>query len=195
MIEIKSKLKFNKIGLSFIILFVTLASFTSWSFDNKQNGNKTQKQITKPTKDTTNSTKNTELHKGKINLNKLPNCIGEFVKKYFQGYKIKNAAYDPMCTGEDAIDVSIRKKGGPDYSLIFLPNGTFVQREEDIELNKAPTKVLEMVKIKFPGYKIGHQIERLTLADHSTQYLLDISMNNISKEVIFDIDGIIICEN
>lgn len=100
-----------------------------------------------------------------------------------------------MCTGRDAIDVAVEKKGSPKYSLIFLPNGDFVQLEEDIPLSKAPKNIISMVKAKYPTYSIAPEIERLKLADKSIQFLVDITDEKGSKEVIFSVDGTLVCEH
>ncbi|TDD95953.1 hypothetical protein [Flavobacterium cellulosilyticum] len=100
-----------------------------------------------------------------------------------------------MCSGSDAIDVVITKKGSPNYSLIFLPDRTFVQLEEDIAISTALSKIIEVIKTNYSGYKIAPQIEKLTLANNSTPYLLDISKDKVTKEVIFNENGTIACEN
>jgi len=132
---------------------------------------------------------------GEIAINQLPLNIKEFISKNFEGYIMQSAAYDPLCSGGDAIDVIITKKGSATFSLIFLPDGTYVQKEEDIDLGKAPKSILEIAKTKYAGYKPAQQIELLTLADKRVQYLLDISKGNTTKEVIFNEDGSVACEH
>ena len=83
----------------------------------------------------------------------------------------------------------------PNYSLIFLPDGTFVQLEEDVDVSKAPLKIIEAIKNNYSGYKIAPQIEKLTLANDTIQYLLDITKDKIAKEVIFNRNGTVACEN
>ncbi len=137
----------------------------------------------------------TEPLSGKVSLEKLPSQVNEFIAKNYNGYNISGAAYDPLCTGGDAIDVAISKKGQANYSLIFLLDGTFIQQEVDLNVSNAPSLVLKSVKEKFADFKIASQIEKLTLADKSIQYLLDISKGNRSKEVILKEDGTIVCES
>ncbi len=132
---------------------------------------------------------------GKVDINALPQSINDFVTKNYAGYKIKSAAHDPMCNGDDALDVAITKTGSPAYSLIFSPQGEFIQQEEDVNISNAPAKVLETLKTKFGDYKIGQQIEKLSLADHSTHYSVDVSKSGASKEVIFDEQGNVLCED
>lgn len=131
---------------------------------------------------------------GIIALEQLPSSAKDYVSKNFPGYTIQSAAFDPLCQGGDAIDVAVTKQGQPNLSLIFKYDGSFVQKEEDIPLNTAPKKVADVIKIKYTGYAAGNPIEKLTLADNTTQYLIDITKGSISKEVILTPDGVVVCE-
>lgn len=179
----------------FKMYFATALILTISACNNKQEGknNPNENEVVKIV--TTDTTQNTMPASGKISLDKLPANINEFVTTNYAGYTIENAAHDPLCSGGDAIDVAISKKGSSNYSLIFLPNGTFVQQEEDIDIRKAPSKVLEIVKMKYAGFTPAQQIERLTLADKSIQYLFDITKDKTAREVIFNEEGTVICES
>jgi hypothetical protein len=132
---------------------------------------------------------------GSVAISQLPASVKPYVEKNFAGYTISNAVHDPLCSGGDAIDVAITKPGRANLSLIFLPDGTFIQKEEDVPLNTAPVKVRDVVKTKYAGYTAGNQIEKLTLADNTIEYLIDIAKGNESKEVIMTTDGKVVCEN
>ena len=175
------------------ILFVGLTIFFASCNGNQQNQTKNSTILAEKV-DTTHSQMAKPLS-GKIEIDSLPLQAKEFIAKNYKGYKILSAAYDPLCNGKDAIDVAISQKGKPNYSLIFLLNGTFVQQEEDVKLSSAPEKVLITVKEKFLDYKIADQIEKLKLADNSLQYLLDLSKGSETKEVILTEDGKIVCES
>lgn len=168
-------------------LLFTLALLIFVACNNK----KVSTQLKTVSPDTTQSFKPLS---GEISLDKLPINIKEYVNKHYPGYAIKKAAYDPLCTGEDAMDIAISKQDSPDYSLIFLFDGTFVQLEEDIDLSKAPAKVLETVKAKYADFQPAHKIESLTLADKSIAYLVDLTKGTLTKEVILKADGTIVCE-
>jgi len=133
--------------------------------------------------------------KGKVALDKLPKNVNDFVNKNYKGYKLVKAAYDPLCKGGNAIDVSISKKNSPKYSLIFLLDGTFVQQEEDIHYAIAPKKVQESIEMNYSKYSYSKQLERLKLADNTVQYLVDIKKEGKDKEVILNSDGVLVCEN
>lgn len=179
-----------------VIALASLLTFSACNNNSKKQNENGNKKDTLSESSIFNDTINTaNTISGAVDLNTLPTSIREYVTINYPGYKMENAAHDPLCQGGDAIDVAITKKGSTAYSLIFKPDGTFVQLEEDIDLNKAPAKILEMVKIEYVGYQPAPQIEKLTLADKSIQYLLDITKNGVTKEVIFNTDGSVACEN
>lgn len=131
---------------------------------------------------------------GEIALDKLPPGVNEYVKKNYAGYTINKAASDPLCQGGDAIDVAVSKAGAPNLSLIFKPDGSFVQQEEDVPMKSAPEKVKDALASKFADYKAGDQIEKILLADKTVQYLVDLSKGSATKEVIFSVTGAVVCE-
>ena len=163
---------------------------------NKQKVGKEQKNTEKTAYPVSvDSTQYTTVPTSEIALDLLPANIKVFVTKNYAGYTMQNAVHAPLCSGVDAIDLHISKKGGADYSLVFLPNGTFVHQEEDVDLTNVPSKVLETIKEIYADYKPAPQIERLTLADNTTQFLIDISKSNATKEVILKEDGTLVCES
>ncbi len=132
---------------------------------------------------------------GATQLHQLPEEVRNFIKNFYPGYNMIIAVSDPLCQGGDAVDVTIKKKGSPNLSLIFKPDGSFVQQEEDVPLTTAPGKVREALKARYADYSAGNQIERLILADKTVQYMVDLNHLGITKEVIFDTEGNVVCEN
>ena len=132
---------------------------------------------------------------GATQLHQLPDEVRNFIKKFYPAYTMIRAVSDPLCTGGDAVDVTITKKGSPNLSLIFKPDGSFVQQEEDVPLTTAPGKVSEALKSRYADFSAGNQIERLILADKTVQYMVDLNHKGITKEVIFDTEGNVVCEN
>ena len=136
-----------------------------------------------------------KLPKGASRLHNLPANVKGFVQKNYPGYIITIAVSDPLCGGSNAVDVAITKIGSPDLSLIFKPDGTFVQQEQGMPLNTLPISIIQTLKAKYPDYSAGDPIEKLTLADNSLDYSVGLSKGADSKEVIFDINGMVVCEN
>lgn len=179
------------------VMAFSLAIFVV-SCDNEKN-EKDEKEETAETEqaelkaDTTNKT--AIVTDGKVALDKLPAGVKEFIVKQYAGYTISSAASDPLCQGGDAIDVAVTKAGAPNLSLIFKPDGSFVQQEEDVQMKTAPDKVRDAIASKFADYKAGDQIEKLQLADKTVQYLVDLVKGTTTKEVIFSKEGAIVCEH
>jgi len=130
-----------------------------------------------------------------VSADNLPKCIKDFVALNYKGYEITDASSDPLCQGGDAIDVSIEKEGQRPYSLIFKPDCTYVQKEEDMPNDSIPVKVKEILKIKYGSYFISDEIEKIILADNTPQYLIDLQKDTTYLEVLFTPDGLIVCED
>lgn len=165
---------------------------SSSACNNKQTENKQNNTTTNTVK--TEQIQTSQTFTGEISIDKLPKIAVDFIKQNYADYTIVNASYDPLCSGENAIDVSISKNGKNNLSLIFLVDGSYVQKEEDLDIKQAPTKVLQAIKEKFPGYKPDKSIEKLTLANNTIQYSFDLLKGDVSKEVIFNEDGTVACE-
>ncbi|MBL0200286.1 MAG: hypothetical protein IPP81_08940 [Chitinophagaceae bacterium] len=147
-----------------------------------------------PEQTDTTATITTGLSDGEITLDRLPGGVKEFVVKNYAGYKMVKALSDPLCQGGDAIDLAIAKAGAPNLSLIFKPDGSFVQQEEDVPLSTATNKIMKVLKTKYADYAVGTQIEKLILADKTVQYLADLTRGSVTREVIFTADGNVVCE-
>lgn len=185
--------------LSFAIV-ASMLVFTACNSEGKEKDdekNETETAVNK--KDTTATTAATSSANTPATTTytaaQLPAGVKELITKNYPGYAIIKSIPDPLCQGGDAIDVAITKPGAPNLSLIFKPDGSFVQQEEDVALATAPVKIKNMIKAKFADYSAGDQIERLTLPDKSVQYLVDLSKGKITKEVIFSTDGKVVCTN
>lgn len=132
---------------------------------------------------------------GEIPVENLPAVVTQYIADNHVGYMVKSVAYDPMCNGENAIDVSVVKDGAAGYSLIFTLDGKFVQLEEDVDFALAPDAIKKELKNNYAAYQVAPQIEKLTLANNQTQYLVDITKDGTKKEVIFDTQANVVCEN
>lgn len=192
-------MNFKIIALPLMALAI---SFTIVSCDSEKNEKDEKEEATETTqqekkeaeKTDITSAVTTTLPNGEITLDRLPAGVKEFVNQNHPGYAMVKAVSDPLCQGGEAIDVAIVKTGAPNLSLIFKPDGTYVQQEEDLPLTTATIKIKDALKAKYSDYSAGTQIEKLILANNSVQYLVDLSKGNVTKEVIFTIDGNVVCE-
>lgn len=192
-------MNFKKITLSLLALSLSFAIVScdgeKNEKDEKDKATETkQQEKTEAEKTNTTATVTMALPDGEITLDRLPVGVKEFVMKNYAGYKMVKALSDPLCQGGDAIDVAIAKAGVPNLSLIFKPDGTFVQQEEDVPLSTATNKIMNTLKVKYADYAVGNQIEKLILADKTVQYLADLTRGSVTKEVIFTVDGNVVCE-
>lgn len=190
-------MKLNKMVLPSLIVILTLfITSCDGEKDEKDEATETkQEEKAEVDKKVATDTVATVLADGKIALDKLPAGVKEFIEKQYAGYTMSAAASDPLCQGGDAIDVAVSKPGAPNLSLIFKPDGSFVQQEEDVPMKTAPDKVKDAIVVKYADYKAGDQIEKLQLADKTVQYLVDLTKGTTTKEVIFSKEGAIICEH
>ncbi len=197
-------MKFKKIFLPLPIVVLSIfiiscgnnsAKTNEGTESKQQESMETNSDSVSQSKVDTTTLNTTHLPAGIIALDKLPAGVKEFVEQNYPGYKIINAASDPLCQGGDAIDVAVTKNGSANLSLIFTPNGHFVQQEQDVPLSTAPGKISDALKSKYSGYAADKQIEKLILADKTVQYLVDLKKDKVAKEVIFNADANVVCES
>jgi hypothetical protein len=184
-------MKAKKTVASVLVLVISISIMSCGGGKNQKSGPlaKTLQEVR--SNDTSGSPSSAISPAGTLTLDNLPAGI----EKNYAGYTMVVAAPDPLCQGGDAIDVAITKAGSPNLSLIFKPDGSFVQQEQDLPLSTATARIREVLKTKYAGYSADVQIEKLTLADKSVQYLIDLSKGNLTKEVIFSADGSVVCEH
>lgn len=177
----------------FIILMAISMVLISCSNDSSGTENNIDKAKTSTNAETFVPVK--KLPKGASKLNNLPANVKRFVQRNYPGYIIAIAVSAPLCGVGDAVDVAITKIGTPDLLLIFKQDGSFVQQEQDAPLHTAPPSIEQTLKFKYANYTAGDQMEKLTLADNTQEYLVDLNKGAKSKEVVFDTNGIVVCEN
>ena len=182
-----------------ITVVLSMLIFTACNNESNENNEKADEKNEVETKDikkdTAASTVSIASPVTTYTVNNLPNGVKEFVSKNYAGYKIVSASTDPLCGGGPAVDVTITKTGAPNFSLIFKPDGSYVQQEEDVQFSTAPDKIKSTLRTQFGKYNAGGQIEKLILADKSVQYMVDLTNGKNTKEVIFTVDGNVFCEN
>jgi hypothetical protein len=144
--------------------------------------------------DSISSVQHIKITNDSVTVNNLPENIKKYIAANYPGYQVNSAMSDPLCQGGDAIDVGLINSAQPNMSLIFKPDGTYIQKETDVPLNTAPAKVKEVMKTSYSSYKASDPIEKITLADNTTQYLIDITKAAVTKEVTLSAEGVVVCE-
>lgn len=180
-----------------ITVVLSMMIFTACNNESKEKKDeKNESASTEIKKDTETSVVSTTTPSTiNYSADNLPPGVKDFVSKNYSGFTIVSASPDPLCGGGPAVDVAINKAGAPTLSLIFKPDGSYVQQEEDVPLSTASNKIRNEIKTKYAGYSAGNQIEKLILADKTIEYMVDLNKGQTTKEVIFSIDGNIVCEN
>jgi ABC-type cobalt transport system substrate-binding protein len=182
-----------KIKIFAIILIASIIVIAGCGSNSSWTGNDDEGSIKQVGSDLT--TLNSGLHKNTKPLHSLPSSIIEFAQRNYPGYSIISAVSDSFCGEGNVIDIDITKTGAPDISLIFKSGGSFLQQEEDVSLSTVPNQVKKVLKSIYREYSAGKEIEKLILADKTEEYLFNLDRGDVSKEVIFKLNGDVVCEN
>ena len=129
-----------------------------------------------------------------VKVTDLPQGVFDYATANYPGYTVASAASDPLCQGGDAYDVKLTKSGSPDVTLIFTTDGTFVQKEEELNFADLPQAAKDYITANFAGWTPASLAEKFILADGSIQYQSDLTKGSSSKELILKEDGTLFCE-
>lgn len=136
-----------------------------------------------------------------IPITDLPVGILNFIAYSHSGYMIESASYKTLCGGIDAIEAIVVKENknrSEDYSIsfIFTHDGKYIRTEQGIDFSDIPDKVKQEIAYSFKDFKPKSKAKLLTLTkDDETQYLVNLDKNGGDKEIIFKVNGNIVCEN
>lgn len=136
-----------------------------------------------------------------IPITDLPVDIINFIAYSHSGYMIGSASYKTLCGGIDAIEAIVVKEEqnkSEDYSisLIFTQDGKYIRTEQGIDFSDVPDRIKQEIASSFNGFKPNLKAKLLTLTNNDeTQYLVNLEKDSGDKEVIFKVDGNIVCEN
>lgn len=119
----------------------------------------------------------------------------KYISANYPNHTVVNVSPDPMCTGEDAIDVTL-ESGADKLALIFLLNGDFAQSEVDKPFSAADDQLSKILKEKYSQYTYGDSYESLTMANGENRYLIDLSKDNgkTTSELILNTKGEVLCQ-
>ncbi len=106
------------LSLLMIAGLLTVTSCVENKKHNEDQDKKTEQNDERHEKDEASDEDNeneTENSKN-VDVASLPQSVRDYVNTNFGGYTIASADHDPMCTGEDAIEVVIKKANATDYA-------------------------------------------------------------------------------
>jgi hypothetical protein len=112
-------------------------------------------------------------------------------------WTVKSIAYDPMCDGSEAYDVTALSITGDPRSFIFDRSGKFIQSEIDESFDDAPASFMKLLKEKYVSYTYGDTFETLTMANGEKRYLIDVSNDGgkTERELILSLEGKLLCQS
>lgn len=135
----------------------------------------------------------TSCDKEKIDIADLPASIENFVNGNFADYKIDESEKETLCDGTEVFEVEIEDSNDNELELVFDLEGNHLYTETEISIEELPTAVSESINTNYAGYSV-EEAEKLDWADDTVQYEVELKKDNTELEVIFDANGIVLCE-
>lgn len=123
----------------------------------------------------------------------LPAAIKIYVDANFPGYTLDEAETETDCFGTTVYEVEIEQGEENDLELTFDTEGNFIYSETEIGVSDLPASVASAIASKYDGFKI-EEAAKLNMADGSTRYEVELEKGSTDKEVLFDTEGTVICE-
>jgi hypothetical protein len=129
-----------------------------------------------------------------IPVDSLPAAIKDYITANYAGYTIRHARYDSICVNGRVIDVEISVTSGKAMVKLYFENsGAFLMLAGPIPYADCPQAVKDYIAANYAGYQVCEKPQKLTLADASNQYIIDLRYNHTKKSVRLDANGALIC--
>lgn len=126
-------------------------------------------------------------------LGELPPAVKSYVEANYPAYSIDEAEMEADCFGASVYEVEIEQNEDNELELVFDKNGNFLYSETEIAVSDLPAAVSGSIASKFAGFKTK-EADKLAMADGSTRFEVEMKKDGKTKEVIFDTEGTVICE-
>lgn len=123
----------------------------------------------------------------------LPSAIKTYVEANYPGYSLDEAETETDCAGSKVYDIEIEQGEENELELTFDTDGNFLYSETEIGLSDLPATVANSISINYSGFKT-EEADKLNMADGSTRYEVELEKGSTNKEVLFDTEGTVICE-
>ena len=134
-------------------------------------------------------------HHGGIPIDSLPASIISYVTANYSGYTIRHAEYDSLCVNGLVFEVAISQVGfAPPVNLYFDMSGVFLMQANGIPYPDLPQSVKNYITTNYAGYFVCEIPQKLTLADGTLQYVVDLRKGPSRKSVRIDANGVLVCE-
>lgn len=123
----------------------------------------------------------------------LPQAIKTYVEANYPGYTLDEAEKETDCSGATVYEVEIEQGEENELELTFDEEGNFLYAESEIGAADLPAAVVNSIATNYAGFTT-EETDKLTLADGSTRYEAELKKGSTEKEVLFDSEGTVICE-
>ena len=123
----------------------------------------------------------------------LPAAIKTYVEANYPGYALEEAEQETLCTGESTYEVEIEQGDDDELELTFDTDGNFLFSETEIPVAELPAAVINTIASNYAGFKT-EEADKLSMADGTTRYEVELEKGKTEKEVLFDAEGGVICE-
>ncbi len=132
-----------------------------------------------------------ENHENGIDIKTLPAAVVSYINTNYASYTIDEAQKDTLCNGTVGIEVALEKKSADDIELFFNNENAYILKEEEIKYSALPANVQAFFSTNYPNYKLPKDAEKITLANGTVQYEVDLEekTTKIEKEVATNADG------
>jgi len=128
-----------------------------------------------------------------IPVGDLPPAVKIYVETNYPGYTIDEAEQETDCAGAKVYDVEIEQGEDNDLELTFDESGNFLYSETEIGTGELPAAVTNSIASNYAGYSTD-EADKLNMADGSTRFAVELEKGKTDKEVLFDSEGTVICE-
>ena len=128
-----------------------------------------------------------------VKIADLPASIQAWISANHPGFTADEAEKEVLCDGTNVFEVEAEKGKDEELKLTFDTNGTFLFSQSEVAVADLPTAVSAGAAKKYAGKSISEAV-KMAMADGSTRYEVELGSGKSEKEVVFDNEGIFICE-
>lgn len=129
-----------------------------------------------------------------INTSLLSTSAMDYITANYPNYVIDDVDNDIDCNGTSIIEIEL-KAGFNEIELVFDTEDNFLYEVSEIRASDLPTAVTNSIATNFPNYILDdNEADKLTMADGSLRYEVELESVQDDLEVVFGADGTVICQ-
>lgn len=128
-----------------------------------------------------------------VKIADLPASIQAWISNNHPGFTADEAENEVLCDGTKVFAVEAEKGEEEEIQLTFDTNGAFLFSQTEVAVADLPTAVSAGAAKKYAGQAISEAV-KMSMADGSTRYEVELGSGKSEKGVVFDNEGIFLCE-